>query len=161
MYALLCKPCFLSYLLLFQLEKYYGLTYTVVSLVFLSPVVGYTLAALSNNNMHMKFGQRGIAILAPLCHMIAFTVAAVHPPFPALVVVYMIGGFGTGLEDSAWNAWIGNMANANELLGLLHGAYGLGATIAPLVATTMITKAGLPWWYYYYFMVSLNVMLTL
>jgi fucose permease len=45
------------------------------------------------------------------------------------------------------------MANANEMLGFLHGFYGLGATVAPLIATTMITKAELPWFYCYYVMV--------
>lgn len=52
--------------------------------------------------------------------------------------------FGNGLEDGGWNAWIGNMESANELLGLLHGAYGLGATISPLIATSMVTKGDLP-----------------
>lgn len=47
----------------------------------------------------------------------------------------MLAGFGNGLEDGGWNAWIGNMESANELLGFLHGAYGLGATISPLIAT--------------------------
>lgn len=46
------------------------------------------------------------------------------------------------------------MENANELLGILHGAYGLGGTIAPLIATAMITKANLPWYTFYYIMVS-------
>jgi hypothetical protein len=46
------------------------------------------------------------------------------------------------------------MENANELLGILHGAYGLGGAIAPLIATAMITKAYLPWYAYYYMMVS-------
>lgn len=50
---------------------------------------------------------------------------------------------------------MGAMANANEILGFLHGFYGAGATIAPLVATTMITKAGLPWYTWYYVMVSI------
>ena len=52
--------------------------------------------------------------------------------------------FGIGLEDGGWNAWIGNMESANELLGFLHGAYGLGATISPLIATSIVTKGGLP-----------------
>ncbi len=54
-------------------------------------------------------------------------------------------GFGNGIEDSAWNAWIGNMESANELLGFLHGAYGLGATIGPLIATAMVTRGGPQW----------------
>jgi len=68
-------------------------------------------------------------------------------------VVFILAGLGNGFEDSAWNAWIGAMANANEVLGFLHAFYGLGATIAPLVATTMITKGGLPWYTWYYIMV--------
>jgi fucose permease len=66
----------------------------------------------------------------------------------------MLAGFGNGLADAAWNAWIGNMANPNEVLGFLHAFYGVGAVLAPLIATTMITKGDrLPWYYFYYVMV--------
>ncbi|TKA80767.1 hypothetical protein B0A49_00504 [Cryomyces minteri] len=169
------------------LESYYNLTYTVVSLIFLSPLVGYILSALLNNTIHLKLGQRGVAIIAPRndrhapfksinfgtitepersyhaklsaesrasCHLIAYVVIAVHPPYPVLVVIFMLAGFGNGLEDAAWNAWLGNMANANEILGFLHGFYGLGAVLSPLIATTMITKANLPWYSWYYIMIG-------
>jgi fucose permease len=59
------------------------------------------------------------------------------------------------MADSAWNAWIGNLDNANQLLGLLHGCYGIGAVISPLVASLLIADAGLPWFYFYYIMVCL------
>lgn len=121
--------------------------------MFLSPLVGYTASAMLNNTVHLRFGQRGIASIGPLCHLISYIIIALHPPYPVLVVAFMISGFGNGLEDAAWNAWIGNLANANEVLGFLHGFYGLGATISPLIATSMITKAGLPWYSYYYIMV--------
>ncbi|KAK0845038.1 hypothetical protein LTR03_007720 [Friedmanniomyces endolithicus] len=136
------------------LEEYYNLAYVVVSLIFLSPFVGYNLAAILNNTVHMRLGQRGVAFLGPLCHLIAYVVICLHPPYPVLVVVFILAGLGNGFEDSAWNAWIGAMANANEVLGFLHAFYGLGATIAPLVATTMITKGGLPWYTWYYIMVG-------
>ncbi len=136
------------------LEIYYDLTYTIVALVFLSPFVGYNVAALMNNWIHMKFGQRGVAIVGPICHLIAYIIIAVHPPYPVLVIAFMLAGLGNGLEDSAWNAWIGVMNNANEMLGFLHGFYGVGGTIAPLIATTLITQADYPWYYWYYFMVG-------
>ncbi|KAJ9632467.1 hypothetical protein H2203_000872 [Taxawa tesnikishii (nom. ined.)] len=132
------------------LEEFYGLSYIIVSLIFLSPLVGYTLSAFLNNTIHLRFGQRGVAFLCPVCHLIAYIVISVHPPYPVLVIVFMLAGFGNGLEDSGWNAWMGNMANANEILGFLHGCYGAGATIAPLIATSMITKANLPWYNWYY-----------
>ena len=46
------------------------------------------------------------------------------------------------------------MANANEVLGFLHGFYGLGAAISPLVATSLVTQAGWEWYKFYYIMVG-------
>ncbi|KAF2089047.1 MFS general substrate transporter [Saccharata proteae CBS 121410] len=136
------------------LEEFYDLSYIVVSLVFLSPLVGYTFSALLNETVHLKLGQRGVAFIGPLSHLLAYVVIAVHPPYPVIVIIFMLAGFGNGIEDAAWNAWIGNMANANELLGFLHGLYSLGATVSPLFATTMITKAGLTWYTFYYVMIG-------
>ncbi|KAK4190319.1 major facilitator superfamily domain-containing protein [Podospora australis] len=142
--------------LLPYIERYYSISYTVVSLVFLSPFIGYLLAALLNNLIHHYFGQVGIAVLGPLCRLVGILPLVFHPPYPALPVVLLFTGFGNGIEDSAWNAWVGNMHNANELLGFLHGAYGLGATIGPLIATAMVTKGNLDWWYFYYVMLGLD-----
>lgn len=65
-------------------------------------------------------------------------------PYPVLVVSFIFAGFGNGLTDSAWNAWIGNMANADELLGFLHGYYDVGAVLSSLAATSLVTKANCP-----------------
>jgi fucose permease len=137
-----------------QLEDYYHLNYTIVSLVFLSPLVGYIASALSNDRVHHYFGQRGVAIICSVCHLVAYTIASVHPPFPVLVVIFVLAGFGNGLEDAGWNAWVGAMANTNEVMGVLHACYGLGATMSPLIATSLITKAHLPWYSYYYIMIG-------
>ncbi|KAJ5414740.1 hypothetical protein N7509_001367 [Penicillium cosmopolitanum] len=128
--------------------------YTIVSLVFLSPLVGYVLAAFLNNRIHTSLGQRGPALIGPGCHLLAYIVNCVHPPYPVLVISFIFAGFGNGLEDAAWNAWIGNMAHSNELLGLLHGLYGVGAVLSPLIATSMIVHADMPWYYFYYVMVG-------
>ncbi|KAK1727573.1 major facilitator superfamily domain-containing protein [Colletotrichum acutatum] len=137
------------------LETYYGLSYVVVSLVFLSPFVGYVLSAALNNYVHLKLGQRGIAVIASTCHIVAYIIISQHPPYPALVAAFVVAGFGNGLSDAGWNAYIGNMARANEVLGFLHAFYGVGGVIAPLIATTMINKANLGWWNFYYFMLGL------
>lgn len=47
------------------------------------------------------------------------------------------------------------MDHPNQLLGLLHACYGLGATISPLIATSMVTKGNLGWWKFYYIMIGL------
>lgn len=129
-----------------------------MSTLFIVFFPGALLAGMANNYIHYHLGQRGVAILGPLCRLLGYIPMALHPrPFAILPCVLILTGFGNGIEDSGWNAYVGNMKNANELLGLLHGAYGLGATIAPLVATSMITKANLPWWNFFYLMIGLCV----
>ncbi|KAI0120818.1 MFS general substrate transporter [Hypoxylon sp. NC0597] len=137
------------------IQAHYGLTYVIVSLIFLTPFVGYTLAAFLNNTIHLKAGQRGVAFICSICHLLSYIIIAVHPPYPVLVVAFMLAGFGNGVCDAGWNAWIGNMARANEMLGILHGLYGVGAVLSPLIATTMITKANLPWYSFYYLMIGM------
>ncbi|KIW97826.1 uncharacterized protein Z519_01410 [Cladophialophora bantiana CBS 173.52] len=136
------------------LETFYGVNYTVISLIFLSPIVGYTMSALLNNHIHTVYGQRGVAWIMSMSHLCAYTAICVHPPYPVLVVVFILAGFGNGLGDSGWNAWIGDMANANEVLGFLHGFYGLGAALSPLIATALVTQAGWRWYEFYYLMVG-------
>lgn len=122
------------------------------------------------NRIHVKLGQRGIvsiqlsnllnstyrsqAFIAPICKIIGYTVISQHPPYPVVLVFLIIVAYGSGLEDSALNAFIGGLQNANEVLGFLHGCYGLGGVIAPLMATTMITKGGLGWWTFSYILLG-------
>lgn len=133
---------------------YYGLSYIVVSLVFLSPFVGYVSSAILNNYLHLKFGQRGISVIGSLSHLTAYIIIASHPPYVALVFAFLLAGFGNGVADAAWNAWVGNLANSSEILGFLHAMYGVGAVISPFMSTAMTSKADLPWYSFYYLMVS-------
>ena len=129
----------------------------MVSLVFLSPVVGYVSAAIFNNRIHMSLGQRGVGYIAPGSRLAGYIIISQHPPFGALVIGFILAGFGNGLEDAAWNAYIGNMQRANEILGFLHGSYGLGAVLSPIIATALVTKAHLQWFTFYYLMIGLGV----
>ncbi|KIW79825.1 hypothetical protein Z517_06440 [Fonsecaea pedrosoi CBS 271.37] len=140
------------------LETYYHLNYTTVSLIFLTPFAGYSLAAFTNAAIHTKLGQRGIAILAPLCHIITYAVLSAHPPFPVLVVINTVSGFGNGLTDACFCAWIGAMDKANAVQGCLHSFYSVGALIAPLIATSMVVHAKLPWYTFYYFMTGMSAL---
>ncbi|PHH90139.1 hypothetical protein CDD83_4421 [Cordyceps sp. RAO-2017] len=140
------------------LEEFYGLSYTVVSLIFLTPFAGYSVAAFTNARIHMRLGQRGVAVMAPLCHVATYAILAAHPPYPVLVVANAISGFGNGLEDACFCAWVGAMDKGNSIQGLMHSCYSLGALFAPLIATSMVVQAGLPWYDFYFVMVGMAVL---
>ena len=142
--------------LLPSLERYFSLSYTVVSLVFLTPFVGYITAAFLSDRIHMLLGQRGVALIAPNCRLVSYIVLAVRPPYPVVLISLVFAGFGNGLIDAAWNAFVGDLKDANQLLGIIHGFYGLGATLAPLIATAMVTRYGLEWNTFFFPMVGVT-----
>ncbi|OJJ55871.1 hypothetical protein ASPSYDRAFT_33887 [Aspergillus sydowii CBS 593.65] len=141
----------------YGIREEFGLSTTVVSLIFVTPFVGYTVASMIVNKIHMTFGQRGIAIIAPICHLVPFILMATVPRFPVLLVAYAFVGLGNGLIDAGWNAWVGDMVNASLLMGLLHACYGLGATVSPAIATAMIDH-GLKWSTFYLTLVGGSAM---
>ncbi|CAG8417324.1 unnamed protein product [Penicillium salamii] len=134
------------------LGKYYNADYTAVSVVFLSPFIGYAVAALGNNWIHERFGQRGIAIIGTGMHIISYLAATQHPPYPVLIGIFILSGLGNGIIDASWNAWIGAMDNSSQLMGILHAFYGLGAALAPLTATYVIVSRDWMWYEFYYLM---------
>ncbi|PNY23167.1 Bypass of stop codon protein 6 [Tolypocladium capitatum] len=140
--------------LLPYIERYYDVDHAAVSTIFLVPFLGYLTAALSNNWIHHRVGQRGIAFLGPFFRLAGYVPMALHPPFAVLPALLALTGFGNGIEDSAYNAWVGNMHPTNELLGIIHGSFGLGGTIAPLVVSIMVAKLGLEWYIFFYVLIT-------
>ncbi|CAI0644209.1 unnamed protein product [Colletotrichum noveboracense] len=139
------------------LQEFYNVNYRTVSLLFLSPLVGYVASGILNTRLHNAVGQRGLAVFCGSAHAISAVISILHPPFPVLIVSFMIAGLGNGLSDAAWNAWIGGLDRSNELLGFLHAAYGVGGIISPLIATAMIARASMPWYKFYYVVLGFSV----
>ena len=67
---------------------------------------------------------------------------------------------GNGLADAAWCAYVGQMANAHELSGILQAFYAFGATISPLIVTALATE-GRPGWFAFYYVMTAAAALEL
>lgn len=141
-----------------QFEAYYNLTDFHVSFVFLVWPVGYIGAAYLNSVIHVNFGQRGIAIIGPVLHIVLATAAALHPPFPVLLLALAVGSLGTGILDGSFCAWAGAMENANIVQGFLHGSYSTGAAIGPFLAGTMLSVGHTPWYAWYYVLLGASIL---
>ncbi|KAL1791794.1 hypothetical protein ACET3X_009545 [Alternaria dauci] len=130
------------------LSSYYHLTDLQVSFIFLVSPIGYVVAAQCSDAVHHRFGQRGIAVAAPLLQILATTTVATHPGFGWVLVAFMFQGLGMGLLDGSWCAWAGSMEKANTVSGLLHGSYSVGGAMGPFIVTVLTTKH-FPWWNWY------------
>lgn len=55
------------------------------------------------------------------------------------------------------NVFCGSLRNATTALGFMHGAYGAGGTVGPLIATALVTAAKARWSTYYFIPLGLAI----
>lgn len=127
-----------------QIEKYYGISYITVSLAFLAPFAGSLLAASINDKVHRMVGRVGVVAIGSALQLTYFVTASIAPAFPLFIVACSGAGLGSGIIEGSWNAFAGTLKDSNQLLGILHGFYGIGGVVSPSVGQVIIEK-GLPW----------------
>lgn len=79
----------------------------------------------------------------------SYVVVVSTPPFPVIVAAFFILGFGMAMNLAMGNVFAANLQNGTTMLGAMHGSYGIGGTIGPLIATAMVASGGLLWSRFY------------
>lgn len=152
-----------------SIERYFSLTYTEVSTLFISQCAGYMICGVTCNRMTQRFGMGRCITIGSALQLCGYAIAIAPPPFAVLPVGWAIigacymsllpmylgharlttaTGLGVGYQDASANAWVAGLPSAHQKLGYLHGLYGLGALVAPLVATAFVS-AGIRFSYFF------------
>jgi fucose permease len=79
------------------------------------------------------------------------------PPFPIVVASFFLLGLGMSINLAMGNVFAANLQNGTTMLGAMHGSYGLGGTIGPLIATAIVTSGRAIWSRYYLLTLSVTV----
>lgn len=143
--------------LLPSIEAHYAVTYAVVSLIWLANCIGFILIASTSHFVTKHLKLKTAVFISTLLQVIQFSIASSGTKFPAFVFSYFIGGVAAALGLSRHNYYISRFDKASTCLGILHGSYGIGATVGPLIATLMISHK-LKW--HFFFLVLLGVTLA-
>ena len=115
----------------------YNLTSANITLLFLSQVTGYIFAALASSILSNRIGLARMLLLASTSLTFALIIYAISPYWWLMVAAGSFLGLGIGLIDAGINSYIANR-NQADLMGWLHGFYGIGALLGPAVATTLL-----------------------
>ncbi|KAL4898856.1 hypothetical protein BDW74DRAFT_189895 [Aspergillus multicolor] len=126
--------------LLPYIEVDYEIGYAIVSLIFIANAVGFLLAAPLNHTIKTKLGYSKSHALSMGLITAGYIAIAVHPPFPAVVVAFLLLGFGMALSIAMNNVFCANLAYATTALGCFSGAYWIGGVVSPLIATAMVSS---------------------
>ena len=131
------------------IEKEYNIGYAIVALIFVTNALGFITAAFCTHAIESRLGRaRGYAL--GLSVLAASYIAIVcKPPFPVIVVSYFFIGFGIAVPLAYNNVFCANLVNSTAALGALHGSYGIGGIVGPLIATAIASHD--PRWTFFYF----------
>ncbi|KAF6831729.1 MFS efflux [Colletotrichum musicola] len=137
------------------MEKHYDIGYAVVSLIFIGNAFGFIFGAVFLESLRARLGRARMLALAQGLIALAYVPVLARAPFPVVVVSFFMIGFGMSLNLAVSNVFCGSLREANAALGYLHGAYGVGGTIGPLMATALVTAAHASWSTYYFITLGL------
>jgi fucose permease len=111
--------------------------------------VGFVSAAFIVEALRARFGRSRTLMLANGFLVCGYIPIVCTPPFPVVVCCFLLLGLGMAINLALGNVFTGNLQNSTQMLGLMHGSYGLGGTVGPLVATAVVTSGGLVWSRFY------------
>ncbi|KFA71285.1 hypothetical protein S40288_06725 [Stachybotrys chartarum IBT 40288] len=137
------------------MERHYHVGYAVVSLIFVGQALGFITAAAALDSLRARFGRGKVLGLANAILALGYLPIVATAPFPVVVLSFFLVGFGLAINVAISNIFTGSLRNSTILLGLLHGSYGIGGTVGPLIATAIVTVAHAIWSRYYLLTLSL------
>ncbi|KAL1744649.1 major facilitator superfamily domain-containing protein [Schizophyllum fasciatum] len=118
--------------------------FIIVSMIFIAYAAGYIAGGFSNVYLADKLG---------FGKSIGYIMQIPAPIFPVFATAYFFAGFGLSLQNAGSSSFVGGLKNPSAMMGICMSAYGLGAFLAPLVATQF---AKLEHWSYF-FIISLGL----
>lgn len=128
----------------------------MVSLLFITYALGFITAAPLLSAIDAKLGRSRMLMTAALFLSVGYTTITCAPPFPVIVVAFWFTGTGVAMFLATTNSWIANLLNGTFVLGIMHGLYGVGGIVSPLIATAMISR-GMRWSLFYTIPLALSV----
>lgn len=141
------------------MEESYGLTYTTVSLIWMSNAAGFIFIACVSHKLQAWFGKSKILSFGTCCSIIMYAIVLSGTLFPVIVVAFFVGGMGLATDLAQANVFLARLDKLSKYLSFCHASYGVGATISPLIATAFIS-AGIPWHYFYLLLLGMMLFNT-
>ncbi|KAG9234628.1 major facilitator superfamily domain-containing protein [Amylocarpus encephaloides] len=139
------------------IEKHYNIGYAVVSLIFVTNAIGFVTAAFFVDAIRARFGRAKTLMISQALMAVGYVAIVCTPPWPVVVASFFLLGLGMAFNLAIGNVFAANLHNNTAMLGAMHGSYGVGGTIAPLIATAMVASGGILWSRYYFLVMGMCI----
>lgn len=119
------------------LRKGFGAPLADLGIVLLAGTLGSLASSSMAGALFAHLGTRVMVILGATAGAIGALGAVVSPNFVIFAASGTLIGVAAGLLDSTCNMAVA-LSGRNRLLNMLHGSYGIGTTVAPLIVTAAL-----------------------
>jgi len=126
-----------------------------LGLLIVSFTAGYLLATTGHARLMRHVGTGALLVVASALAAAGAGAFAVTSTWAVLLVGAAVLGVSGGAVDAALNAHVA-LYRSDRMMHLMHGGFGVGATIGPLVMTALLS-AGLSWRWGYGALAALQV----
>lgn len=120
-----------------------GLPLEALGVVLAVATGGFVLVSLSLGPLTARIGLGWLLVLGLAARLVGLWLVALVPTLPALLVGYALIGVGGAVVVTGLSAYLAATAGAGRM-NVAHANFGLGATLAPLLASGLL-QAGFAW----------------
>jgi fucose permease len=114
-----------------------GLPLDALGLLFISSTIGYLISSFLISRLISRYGIGALMIFSTLLSAVAFVGYTMAPSWAIIIIMGVLGGFGSGVIDAGLNTYLAAEYNEGQMQWL-HACFGLGATLSPLIMTASL-----------------------
>jgi fucose permease len=115
-----------------------GLPVAALGVLLVSNTAGFLLTSTANGRLAGRAGPRAAVLAAAAVTLAGSLTVAASRPLALLALGVLVLGACAGVLDSTLST-LASVERRHRLLNLLHGGYGLGAALAPLLVTAAVS----------------------
>ncbi|KAI0350865.1 MFS general substrate transporter [Trametes cingulata] len=140
-----------------RIQEHYHVNFALVSLLFVFNTIGFISGAFANIYLTDRYGFGKVLVMGSVVQVCAYAMLGPAGPFPLMCAAFVAIGFGLSLQNAHCNGFVASLKRSSHTkMGFLHGSYGLGALVSPLVAT-QFSQSTTHWSYHYFISMGLYI----
>ena len=129
----------------------FGLTLSGLGTLVTAATIGRLFTSFASGPLINRFGIAWVLITGISITTLSLLIFAAAPLWIIALFAGLLSGVGSGVMAAGINAFAAVNFSARHM-NWLHGSFGIGSTIGPLVVTTIVIDLGLTWrWAYVFF----------
>lgn len=115
----------------------FGLRQDAIGLFLIMGTIGHFISGALNGQLLHRFGARNLIRAAVLVYGLGMFGYGLSPSWIPMVILSLVSGWAGGAIDATGNTVVAARYN-ERIMNWLHGFFGVGATLGPLVISTVI-----------------------